>query len=71
MPRAPKCSSASAANAAPSHARPSAPSARQAGDAGSHQILAEKDAQLLEMRETVSILEVKIQKLEQQHQHQC
>ena len=65
VPRAPKCSSASAANAAPSHARHSDPSARQAGDAGSHQILAEKDAQLLEMRETVSILEVKIQKLEQ------
>lgn len=35
------------------------------GDEGDDSLLGEKDAQLLEMRETVDILEVKIQKLEQ------
>jgi len=40
-----------------------APSGEGHADAGTQ--LAEKDAQLLEMQETVSILEVKIQKLEQ------
>ena len=35
------------------------------GDEGADSLLGEKDAQLLEMRETVDILEVKIQKLEQ------
>ena len=38
---------------------------RRAGAGSVEELLGEKDAQLAEMRETVDILEVKIQKLEQ------
>ena len=56
---------AAAGGGAPLGADPSMARLEGLHDEGAQQLLAEKDAQLLEMRETVSILEVKIQKLEQ------
>ena len=69
VPRAPGAARMTKAREA-SGAPPRAPGAVDPSmglhDHGAHaQLLAEKDAQLHEMRETVSILEVKIQKLEQ------
>lgn len=61
VPRAPKVASK------PVHGSPAPTGGSPGGaaDEAAAQLLAEKDAQLEEMRETVDILEVKIQKLEQ------
>lgn len=61
--RATKASGAAVANAASAH--PTGAAHYDVGDGQLTHLLTEKDNQLAEARETVSILEVKIQKLEQ------
>jgi len=64
VPKGPGCLNSARSSAKPAGAQPTGARA-SAGLYDEGTLLAEKDAQLAEMRETVDILEVKIQKLEQ------